>query len=233
MNSRRIFLRRLLWTAMGAVASSAQANFGARPVRAGLATSGRFAFLPLRAVEPLGWLREQLQIQASGLSGHLEEVWKDVGPGSGWLGGKGESWETIPGRFATVDRAWEQGDRVEILLPMKPRNTRWFRQSVAVERGPVVFSLPVRGKWSKVVDRGSASDWQVVPEDDWNYALDLSDRTKDSIRVIEREARRRVHRIGCFGPLEHEGQQRFPMERGPRIGWGVACGSGEDSRGSR
>lgn len=53
-------------------------------MRAGLATSGRFAFLPLRAVEPLGWLREQLQIQASGLSGHLEEVWKDVGPDS-WL----------------------------------------------------------------------------------------------------------------------------------------------------
>ena len=43
-------------------------------MRAGLATSGRFAFLPLRAVEPLGWLREQLQIQASGLSGHLEGV---------------------------------------------------------------------------------------------------------------------------------------------------------------
>jgi uncharacterized protein len=81
---------------MGAVASSARANFGATPVRAGLATSGRFAFLPLRAVEPLGWLREQLQIQASGLSGHLEEVWKDVGPGSGWLGGKGESWERGP-----------------------------------------------------------------------------------------------------------------------------------------
>jgi hypothetical protein len=53
---------------MGAVASSARANFGATPVRAGLATSGRFAFLPIRAVEPLGWLREQLQIQASGLS---------------------------------------------------------------------------------------------------------------------------------------------------------------------
>ena len=65
-------------------------------MRAGLATSGRFAFLPLRAVEPLGWLREQLQIQASGLSGHLEEVWKDVGPDSGWLGGKGESWGRGP-----------------------------------------------------------------------------------------------------------------------------------------
>jgi hypothetical protein len=64
MNSRKIFLRRLLWTGMGAVASSARANFGATPVRAGLATSGRFAFLAIRAVEPLGWLREQLQIQS-------------------------------------------------------------------------------------------------------------------------------------------------------------------------
>jgi hypothetical protein len=51
---------------MGAVASSARANFGATPVRAGLATSGRFAFLPLKAVEPLGWLREQLQFKRAG-----------------------------------------------------------------------------------------------------------------------------------------------------------------------
>ena len=80
MNSRRIFFWRLLWTAIGAVTSSARANFGARPVRAGLATSGRFAFLPLRAVEPLGWLREPMQIQASGLRGHLEAEWKDVVP---------------------------------------------------------------------------------------------------------------------------------------------------------
>ena len=98
MNSRRIFLRRLLWTAMGAVASSARANFGARPVRAGLATSGRFAFLPLRAVEPLGWLREQMQIQASGLRGHLEAVWKDVVPtvvGSGVKAKAGKEVRTI------------------------------------------------------------------------------------------------------------------------------------------
>jgi hypothetical protein len=37
-----------------------------------------------------------LQIQANGLSGHLDEVWKDLGPNSGWLGGTGESWERGP-----------------------------------------------------------------------------------------------------------------------------------------
>ncbi len=52
--------------------------------------------LPLGAIEPRGWLRKQLEIQAAGLTGHLDEFWNDVGPNSGWLGGTGESWERGP-----------------------------------------------------------------------------------------------------------------------------------------
>lgn len=52
--------------------------------------------LPLTSVKPSGWLRKQLQIQAGGLSGKLDEFWPSVGPDSGWLGGKGESWERGP-----------------------------------------------------------------------------------------------------------------------------------------
>ncbi len=52
--------------------------------------------LPLGAIEPRGWLRRQLEIQANGLTGHLGEFWNDVGPNSGWLGGTGESWERGP-----------------------------------------------------------------------------------------------------------------------------------------
>ena len=57
---------------------------------------GAFCALPAGSIRPTGWLRNQLQIQASGLSGHLDETWADVGPDSGWLGGKGESWERGP-----------------------------------------------------------------------------------------------------------------------------------------
>src|SRR5437899_2666843 len=55
-----------------------------------------FQELPLGAIEPSGWLLAQLRLQADGLTGHLDEIWPDVGPRSGWLGGDGEDWERGP-----------------------------------------------------------------------------------------------------------------------------------------
>jgi len=51
--------------------------------------------LPLGSIKPRGWLKRQLEIQANGLSGHLDEFWPDL-KDSGWIGGTGESWERAP-----------------------------------------------------------------------------------------------------------------------------------------
>ncbi len=51
--------------------------------------------LPLGALTPTGWLRRQLEIQAAGLTGHLDEIWPDVRD-SGWIGGDAEGWERGP-----------------------------------------------------------------------------------------------------------------------------------------
>ncbi|MDP9310365.1 MAG: glycoside hydrolase family 127 protein [Chloroflexota bacterium] len=51
--------------------------------------------LPLGQIVPAGWLRDQLQIQADGLSGHLDEIWPDVAD-SAWIGGTAEGWERGP-----------------------------------------------------------------------------------------------------------------------------------------
>ena len=55
-----------------------------------------FYALPVGAVRPAGWLRRQLEIQAAGMGGRIDETWPDLGPDSGWLGGKGKSWERGP-----------------------------------------------------------------------------------------------------------------------------------------
>jgi uncharacterized protein len=51
--------------------------------------------LPLGAVKPEGWLKSQLQIQAAGLTGNLDEFWPDL-VNSAWRGGQGEAWERGP-----------------------------------------------------------------------------------------------------------------------------------------
>jgi len=51
--------------------------------------------LPLGAIMPRGWLRDQLRTQAEGLSGHLDEFWQDIAD-SGWIGGRAEGWERGP-----------------------------------------------------------------------------------------------------------------------------------------
>lgn len=90
------------------------------------------------------------------------------------------------GTFARVDRTWQAGDQVEIVFPMVPRTSRWFHDSVAVERGPLVFSYGIEEGWTKLRDRGMTADWQVFPESQWNYALQLDTNTPaDSIEVTE------------------------------------------------
>jgi len=51
--------------------------------------------LPLGEIKPAGWLKNQLRIQADGLTGHLDEFWPDI-KDSGWIGGAAEGWERGP-----------------------------------------------------------------------------------------------------------------------------------------
>jgi hypothetical protein len=72
---------------------------------------------------------------------------------------------------------------------MKPRITRWHNRSVAFERGPALYSLPIGIDWKKVKDRGLASDWEANPTTAWNYAVAVDERRpEETVAVVEREA---------------------------------------------
>ncbi|HEU5088691.1 MAG TPA: beta-L-arabinofuranosidase domain-containing protein, partial [Roseiflexaceae bacterium] len=69
-----------------------------------------FSTFPLRAIEPQGWLAQQLRIQADGLSGHLDTFWPDI-MDSAWIGGEAEGWERMPYWLdGVIPLAWLLGD---------------------------------------------------------------------------------------------------------------------------
>lgn len=90
------------------------------------------------------------------------------------------------GEFCRVDREWKSGDRVELRFPMRVRTSIWFNNSIAVERGPLVYSLKIGESWNKIKQTGPAADWEVYPTTPWNYALaiDKEDPSK-SVEVKE------------------------------------------------
>ena len=93
-----------------------------------------------------------------------------------------------PASFALIERTWRPGDRVELDFPMAPRVSQWFHDSIAIERGPLVFSYGIGESWVKLRDRGMTADWQVFPTTAWNYALSVdASSPAQSIRVIETE----------------------------------------------
>src|SRR5215831_7272987 len=115
--------------------------------------ANRYAALPLGAVKPEGWLRRQLQIQANGLTGHLDEFWPDLGPESGWLGGANESWERGPYYVdGLVPLAYLLGDRA--LITKAGKWVTWTLEHQRADGG--IGPDPGKGKYARDFQK---TDW--------------------------------------------------------------------------
>ncbi len=90
-----------------------------------------------------------------------------------------------PGAFATLQRRWEPGDKITLQFQNQVRLV-WRRktefhlrvQCAAVERGPLVFALPVQEDWQSFTApaHGPGQDiksYRLLPKAGavWNYAL--------------------------------------------------------------
>jgi hypothetical protein len=75
---------------------------------------------------------------------------------------------------------------------MRTRLSTWHRDSVAVERGPLVFSLRLDEEWREVSAGmkhpavAPAKDWEVRPRSPWNYGLMVAPSTVASLPVQEK-----------------------------------------------
>ncbi|HEV8633148.1 MAG TPA: beta-L-arabinofuranosidase domain-containing protein [Chloroflexota bacterium] len=99
--------------------------------------------LPLGAIRPRGWLRDQLRLQAEGFTGLLPRRWPDVGESSGWLGGNGEDWERGPyycDGLIPLAHLLEDGALLE-------RAQRWVDWSLASQRPDGFFGPATNPDW--------------------------------------------------------------------------------------
>jgi DUF1680 family protein len=113
-------------------------------IRLHIASENPVAF-PLHLRIP-GWCRDP------GLSINGEKVALDVEEG-----------------MVVLNRTWQKGDLVELHLPMQIILNRWVENSVSVERGPLVYVLKIREKWSAVENSDRWGNYsEVLPADPWN-----------------------------------------------------------------
>ena len=107
--------------------------------------------LPLGSIQPAGWLRRQLRIQADGLSGHLDEFWPDVAR-SRWFGGDAEGWERAPYWLdGAMPLAWQLRDAA-----LQARIARYVDHIVAHQRSDGV-ALVGPGGFADHAAAGSAT----------------------------------------------------------------------------
>ena len=145
-----------------------------------------YNLLPLGAVKPRGWLRKQLEIQASGLTGHLDEFWKDVGNNSGWLGGTGESWERGPYYLdGLLPLAYELQDQKLI-----EKSKRWVEWTLTHQQANGQIGPPKNDDWwprmvmLKVLTQyqEATGDGRVIPLLTKYFAYELRELPKRPLR---------------------------------------------------
>ena len=104
-----------------------------------------------------------------------------------------------PGSYASIDRVWNQGDKVTLRFVNQIR-VLWRRRPefrirarcAAIERGPLVFTLPVDTDWRQFTPpaHGPGEDikaYRLFPKtNDWNYALIVNPDHPESSLTLKR-----------------------------------------------
>jgi hypothetical protein len=96
-----------------------------------------------------------------------------------------------------------------------------YNGAVAIERGPLVYALPIDAEWRKLKDRENVpfDDWEVYPKSLWNYALQI-DRDHP-----ERSVKFEHHVVGTT-PFSTKGAPVLAKVKGTRLrGWRLERGA--------
>ena len=137
--------------------------------------------------------------------------------------GVGGEQPMTPGTLHRIEREWDGTTAVAIRFPMRPSIMRRYNDAIAIERGPLVYSLRLGEQWTRVNAEKPHrelphGDFEVRPTTSWNYGLVVDDRNPaSSVKFEERPIGER--------PFSPEGAGMVAHARGRRIpGWKIVRG---------
>lgn len=118
-----------------------------------------FVELPLGAIRPQGWLKDQLIRQKNGLTGQLDALYPQVmGSRNGWLGGDGDQWERGPYWIdGLLPLAYQLDD-----ASLKAKAQEWIEWSFANQRADGYFGPKIPESaytYEDGIQRDNIEDW--------------------------------------------------------------------------
>jgi hypothetical protein len=126
-----------------------------------------------------------------------------------------------PGSFHRVEREWKGRVLVDLRFPMKVKASRRYNSAIAVERGPLVYSLKLGETWTRVnADKPHRElphgDFEVRPTTPWNYGIQMDEKKPEaSVSFEERPVGEK--------PFSPEGAGMVGKIQGRRLpGWKLA-----------
>lgn len=81
--------------------------------------------------------------------------------------------------FVLLRRTFRPGDQITLHLPMKAALSRWPQNGIGVERGPLVYALPITAEWTSTIEPKYSTEefpaWEARPKSTWNYGLAIDE----------------------------------------------------------
>jgi hypothetical protein len=129
--------------------------------------------------------------------------------------GDGAAEPMRPGTFHRLDRDWSGEVDLQLQFGMRPMVTRRYNEAIAVERGPLVYSLKLGEQWKRIHEDQPHrelphGDFEVRPTTPWNYGLVMDEgQPQQSLKFEERPVGER--------PFSPEGAGMVAKVKGCRI----------------
>lgn len=107
------------------------------------------------------------------------------------INGRPEAIDLVPSTFVKIDRAFSPNDLIELSLPMDLKLTHWPNNGIALERGPLVYSLHI--KEDREIVKGVLNTterfpaYNIRPTSAWNYALAINETNlAPQVEIVQR-----------------------------------------------